>query len=105
MVPSELIGSLKARAMKLRKTVVLPDATDERALKAARILQDEGIANPVLVGTESDIRGKAQGASVSLEKIRIVDPATSGQVSSFSHVFFNLRKKKGIELSQAEKTM
>src|SRR5262245_38479400 len=105
MVPSELIGSLKARAKKLRKTVVLPDATDERALKAARILLDEGVANPVLVGAERDIREKASGAGVSLEKVRIVDPSTSDQKSSFSHLFFNLRKNKGIDISGAEKAM
>ena len=59
MIPSELLNSIKEKAKKLKKTVVLPDATDERTLKAARIIADEGIAHPILVGDENEIRLKA----------------------------------------------
>src|SRR5258708_1329162 len=105
MSASGLIVSLRERAKKLRKTVVLPDATDERMLKASRILCDEEIAHPVLVGTEALIRDKAAAAGVSLEHVRIVDPASSEQRSAFAHLFFNLRKSKGIALADAERAV
>ncbi|MBI1802966.1 MAG: phosphate acetyltransferase [Ignavibacteria bacterium] len=103
MVPSALLNSIKDQAKKLKKTVVLPDALDERALKAARIILDEGIASPILIGDENQIRQKAESQSVaiSLHNIRIVDPVKSGKLSDFSHVFFNLRKSKGLDFTQA----
>ena len=105
MNPTELIGSIKTKAKQLKRTVVLPDATDERAIKAARILTDEGIAGAILVGDEQQIRAKAASAGVNLGSIRVVDPARSEKLGDFAHIFFNLRKHKGIELTEAQKTM
>jgi phosphate acetyltransferase len=105
MVPSELLSSIKKQAEKLKKTVVLPDAMDERTIKAARIIADEQVARPILIGSENDIRTKAQSLSVSLEGVRITDPIQSEQQSDFSHIFFNLRKKKGLDFTEAQKIM
>ena len=105
MVPSELLKTIKQGAAQRKKTVVLPDALDERAIRAARIIADEQIARPVLVGNENDIRAKAQSSASSLEGIRIADPVQSEQLSDFSHIFFNLRKSKGLEFTEAQKIM
>lgn len=105
MAQSALLHSIKALAAKRKKTVVLPDATDERAIKAARILVDEGLAQPVLVGDESAIRAVAEAARVELGSIRIVHPPTSDCLSDFSRLFFALRKSKGITLEEARAAM
>ena len=105
MIPSQLLPSIKEKAKKLKRTVVLPDALDERAIKAARILTDEGIAGIILVGDENKIREKGQSLNVALTGIRIADPEKSDKQSDFSHIFYNLRKEKGIEFTQAQKTM
>jgi phosphate acetyltransferase len=105
MIPSQLMASVKEQAKKFKKTVVLPDSTDERVLKAARILVDEGIAQPVLVGDEEKIRTLGFSLSISLSGIRIVDPLKSEKLSDFAHIFFNLRKHKGVTIEQAQETM
>lgn len=105
MIPSKLLDSIKDQARKAKKTVVLPDALDERMVKAARIITDQGIASAILVGPEDNIRSKAETPGVSLSGIRIVDPTKSDKLSDFVHIFFNLRKAKGIEYSEAQKTM
>jgi phosphate acetyltransferase len=101
MVPSKLVDSVREQARKLKKSVVLPDALDERILKAARILTDEEIARPILVGDEQKIRAMAESQLVELKTIRIVDPVKSEKLSDFSHIFFNLRKNKGVDFTQA----
>ena len=103
MVPANLLKSIREQAKSLKKTVVLPDALDERTLKAARILADEGIANPLLIGDENEIRSKAQSVSIDLKNARIIDPAKSERLSDFSHIFFNLRKAKGMDFTTAGK--
>ncbi|MGH2567037.1 MAG: phosphate acetyltransferase [Bacteroidota bacterium] len=101
----KIIDDIKAKAKKLRKQIVLPDATDERTIRAARICMDEEIAAVMLVGDEEEIRSLAQKYNVGLEKIRIVDPTRSDKLSDFSHIYFNLRKTKGIQFEQAQQMM
>lgn len=55
-----MLISIKEKARKLRKSVVLPDALDDRTLKAACILVDKAIASPILIGNELEIRARAQ---------------------------------------------
>ncbi len=105
MMPSDLLRTIRAKATSLKRTIVLPDATDERAIRAARILLDEQIATPILVGDPPAIEAQAKKAGVALGGIRIVDPQRSEQLSTFSHVFFNLRKEKGVTFEEARQTM
>lgn len=105
MIPSELLTSIKEIAKKHKKTIVFPDALDERAIKASRIILDESIANPILIGDELQIRAKAENLNVSLQGIRVIDPKKSEKLSDFSHIFYNLRKEKGITFEDAQKMM
>lgn len=105
MATLKIIDDIKNRAKKLRRHIVLPDATDERAIRAARICTDEELATISLVGDEEEIRQLARKLNVSLEKIRIADPEKSDKLSDFTHIYFNLRKAKGIQFEQAQQAM
>lgn len=100
-----LVDTILEKARSLNRHVVLPDSLDERTLQAARRCTDESIASVSLVGNEQEIRRLAERAGVSLQGIRIVDPAQSERLSDFSHVFFNLRKAKGLTFDQAQAAM
>jgi phosphate acetyltransferase len=105
MLPSDLMNGILAKAQSLKKTIVLPDATDERTIQAARILSDQGIVQPILVGKTAAIQEQAKKSGTHLSGIRIVDPEHSERLSDFSHVLFNLRKSKGLQFAEAQKTM
>lgn len=105
MLPSDLMNGILAKAQSLKKTIVLPDATDERTIQAARILSDQGIVQPILVGKTASIQEQAKKTGTQLNGIRIVDPERSDRLSDFSHVLFNLRKSKGLQFAEAQKTM
>ncbi|MEW6062736.1 MAG: phosphate acetyltransferase [Bacteroidota bacterium] len=105
MNPQNFISEIRTKAKQLKKTIVLPDALDPRTIKAARILVDEGIATPILIGAEEKIRAKAESENVSLNSIRIVDPLKSDKLSDFTHIYFNLRKSKGVQFTDAQETM
>ena len=102
---AKLIEDIKEKAKQLKKHIVLPDATDERAIKAARVCTDEGIASVSLVGDDDEVRSKAKQIGTSLEKIRVIDPSKSDKLSDFSHIYFNLRKSKGIQFEEARQTV
>ena len=105
MMPTDLMNTIISKATTLKKTIVLPDATDERTIQAARILADRSIANAVLVGEEQSIQTLAAKMGTSLSGIRIVEPQRSEKLSDFSHVYFNLRKAKGTQFTDAQKQM
>lgn len=93
------------KARNLRKTIVLPDATDERAVQAARILTDKRIALPLLIGKASAIQEQAKKAGISLAGVRLVDPEISEKRDEYASIYFNLRRTKGISMADAQTTM
>jgi len=105
MIPSQLLTSIRAKAKQLKRTIVFPDAMDVRTLKAVRIISDEAIANPILIGSETEIRKKAESENVSLTGIRIIDPGKSEKLSDFSHIYYNVRKSKGIQFTETQTQM
>jgi len=100
-----IIEHIIQEAKKKKKHIVLPDATDERTIQAARDITRSGIADVSLIGNRQSIEKKAEEAEVKLDGLRIIDPDTSEQTSNFANVFFNLRKEKGITIEQAQETV
>ena len=105
MNPSELISNIKEKAKAARKTIVLPDATDERAIKAARILKDEQIVRPILIGNGQAIRDQASKSGTRIDDLEIVDPEGSTLFDKFSNQFCEMRKHKGLSIEEARKAM
>jgi phosphate acetyltransferase len=58
-----------------------------------------------LVGSETAVLAAAQKCGIRLDGIALADPATSDRLDAFTQTFFELRKAKGIQLSEARTTM
>ena len=94
------IESVKERAKSNIKTIILPESMDERVLKAAEIVLQEGIANLIIIGSD-DIKNKG----FALEKATIVDPNTSELTEDLTNKLFELRKEKGMTYEEAKKLL
>ncbi|HZJ88118.1 MAG TPA: phosphate acetyltransferase [Sphaerochaeta sp.] len=94
--------SMKAKAKAAQKRLVLPEGTEERILKAARILVDQSLAKEViLIGSVAEVSAAAEQVAVSLDGITIVDPTESDRHQAYADEYFALRKHKGISESDA----
>lgn len=102
---SGLIEQIKEKAKQRRKTIVLPEAHDERVIKAAEKLQKENICSVILLGDENKIREDAKNFNVDLTGIRIINPLKSDKLTDFTNIYFNLRKNKGVEFEKAKEIM
>lgn len=102
---TKLIETIKAKAKALNRRIVLPDATDERAILAARKVTDESMARITLVGKENDIRKKAEATGTNLNGIAIVDPENNENSERYVKTFYEMRKAKGLTPDQASLTM
>ena len=85
--------------------IVLPEATDERMLEAARRAPDEKTATVLLLGTPGEIEKVAAAKSVSLDGIRIVDIHAHPHREEWIAYFAEKRKSKGLTLEQARETL
>ena len=69
------------------RRVVLPEGGDERVLRAARRLVDEGVAVPVLLGAPHALAEAAGRAGVSLDGIETVEPEESGRLDAYAESY------------------
>lgn len=83
-----ILSTIKSKAKDLKKRVILPEAErDIRVIRAANILEENGIAEPLLVGDEKEISSLAEKHNVSLpEEIVVIpvnDPSTEDEKFEF----------------------
>jgi phosphate acetyltransferase len=96
-------NEMKAKAKSLQKALVLPEGTEIRTIRAARILVDEHLAASVtLLGKESAIEEEAGKEGVNLEGITIINPLSSPHAEKYASEFYELRKHKGMTAEQAK---
>ena len=96
------IETIKERARRKIKTIVLPEAEDIRTLKATEIALKEKYANIILVGNEKEIKEKAEANNVNIEGAKIIDPQTSPDYEKYANLLYELRKHKGMTIEQAK---
>ncbi len=91
------------RAKSNIKTIVLPESTDIRTIKAASMIQEKGIAKIVLVGNQDEINKLA--GDIDISQAKIIDPFNSDEFEDYVNTFYEMRKNKGVTLEQAQETM
>lgn len=97
------INRIKEKASKDIKTIVLPEATDIRVLKATEIINKEKFAKVVLIGNEEEVKGIANENGIEIGDTLIIDPEKSDRLEQYANTLFELRKAKGMTEEQARK--
>lgn len=90
-----IIVQIKEKAKTLGNKIVLPEATDERVIRAAAGVVEEKLGTPVLVGNVETIKTFAANLGVSLDGVEIIDPKTTDKLASYVEKLCELRAKKG----------
>ena len=107
-IDNQLLRIIGNKARKDPKRVVFAEAENLKILKTAQLVQDEGVAYPILLGDEKKIRIIASENGIDLEGIPIIDPKSEeleDKRSEFGQLFFNKRKRKGFNFYEAKKVM
>ncbi len=100
----DLITSIKEKAKKHQKRIVLPEGLEERTIKAADILLQEGIAKIILLGNPEQIKEKAASLGLNnIDKATIIDPVQHAKKEEYINLMLELRKSKGLKREEAEK--
>ena len=102
----EVMRGLIARARKRPMKVVLTDGYNERVIRAAQEIVEEGIAQPVLIGREVKVNAIAQLHGLDLEGVEIVHPIVSEEIRhEYAEALYTSRKRKGLTRAEARSRM
>lgn len=102
----DLISQIKDKAKSNPKTIVLPEGTEERTLKAADVLAKEGIANVILLGSPKEITHLASEYFLeNIGKTTIIDPMNNPNKQKYIDLMVELRGNKGVTPEVAAKLL
>ena len=99
------LNDIMNRAKQDIKTIVLPEATDIRTLKAVDIMAKDEFCKIVLVGKKEEIAKIANENGFDISKAEIVEPANSEYYEEYVNAFYELRKNKGMTEEKAKELM
>ncbi|MFN7134597.1 MAG: phosphate acyltransferase [Myxococcales bacterium] len=90
----------KARGRQVR--IVFPEGNQPKIMQAARILREEGICEPVLLGKPSVIRELMEAQQLDeLKDLTIIDPAESDRLPDYMESYYRMRQRHGLSLREA----
>lgn len=91
----DLFDEIAAKVKGQDKTIVFPEGADKRILGAAVRLQNDGLVEPILLGTKDEIEATAKENNFDITGLKIIDPATYPEADK--KVMFDalLERRKG----------
>ncbi len=102
----EVMRHLTNRARRSPPRVVLADGQNDRVIRAAAQIVEEGVARPVLVGKPHKIEPRAQALGVDLKGVEIVHPALEDELRyAYAEELHDHRKRKGLTLAEARSNL
>lgn len=105
---NKLMTRLSTRAKRDPKRVVFAEADNYKILKAAEVVRDEGVAEPILLGIKERIEGIISDNMLDLEGVTIIDPRSAEMADKrkeYAEVLYEKRKRRGYTLYEAEAIM
>ena len=102
-----IIRLIRAKAKLDPKKIIYTEADRLDVLKAAQIVYEEGIAEPILMGRVDRIK-KLMNEIDFKHKLKIIDLSldkSKNKIKRFGKIFYKQRKDKGLTLSQAVKLL
>jgi malate dehydrogenase (oxaloacetate-decarboxylating)(NADP+) len=107
---SKWMKKITTRAKRNPKKIVFAEADHLDVLKAAQIVYDEGIANPILLGDKETIETLMEEINfeVNTDEVLIIDPKDNEQKErrlNFAQMYWEKRQRRGIKLLDAQKLM
>lgn len=102
-----ILNNIVEKAKLKKARIVLPESNDIRVIQAANIIQQENIAQVILIGDKEEIIRLCHAKNVYKldENIIVINPSTYEKYNYYVNEFYNLRKEKGITYEIAQKFM
>ena len=101
----ELLRRLLLTARQECPRVAFAEGTSETVLRAASILLEEGVARPILLGPEAEVRAEVERLGLDAAGVTIVDPARSPRREAYLEEYLRLRRRRGVMRTTARERL
>jgi malate dehydrogenase (oxaloacetate-decarboxylating)(NADP+) len=88
-----------AKSAKVKSRIVYSDGEDERVLRAAQVLLEEGIAEPTLIGRPKVIASRCERYGLKIRPdvdFAVVDPSHDPRFNDYAATYFSKVGRKGV---------
>ncbi len=99
------IETMKSKAKKDIKTIVLPEGNDIRTLQAVEKVKKEGFADVIVLGNKEEVINLAKENNVNIDGVKIITPVEDSKFDELVDEFYELRKLKGMTPEKAKETL
>ncbi len=101
-----LMHEIYGRARQNPKRIVFPEGDQEKIIRAAKILIDEGLAKPILLVRRDEIAPLLHKYNVDESKVTIIDIFKSDEkYQQYAERFHDLRRRHGITFADATRIL
>ncbi len=101
-IDQRIMSRMISRARKDPKKVVFAEAEDAKILKAAQMVVDERIAEPILLGNRERILALIEENELEIGNCTIIDPREHRErAAEYAELLFEKRQRKGLSRYQA----
>ncbi|WP_186758536.1 NADP-dependent malic enzyme [Echinicola salinicaeni] len=105
-IDQRLMSRVISRAKKNSKRVVFAEADNRKILKAAQLIIDEKIGEPILLGNRETITRLIAENSLELDNVQIIDPFEDPErLERYGKILYDKRKRKGLTPFEGQKLM
>ncbi len=87
------------------KRIVFPEGETVKIVRAAKILVDEGVCRPVLLGDTAVIADLLTEHEIDNGTVEVVDPTTDPRAEGYAKTFMKMRWRRGVTAVTAAKRM
>ena len=101
----EVMQSVRQRAKASPKRIVFSEGEREKIIRAAYQINEEKIAQPILIGRQNVIRARIADLGIRHFEPEIIEPERSKRLDSYVEEFFRLQQRHGVTLSEARDQM
>ena len=94
----------KARSSGGKKRVVFAEGEEQKIIRAASQILDEGIGTPILIGQTEVIEAQIKNLGLDYAPI-VFDPATAPNMGDYENAYYELRNRKGMTRTDVGKAV
>jgi len=98
-------SDILSRAKASPKRIALAEGEDVRIVEAAARAQADGLAQPILLGSEEAVHGHLKALDQDPSQFTCVDPVRSDDLQRYAGAYHDLRKHRGVDEDAAMKAM
>ncbi len=93
------------RAVADPRRVVFPEGEEPKVIRAARMIFEEGIAEPIILGNPENIARIAKENGIPIAGICIEDPSNSPRREEYADYLWRRRQRKGLSIGEAHQLL